>query len=584
MVYASPVAALASLASRAFVPLALAAALGACAARPSLSLGTDCELATECAVPLVCRLGRCREECRSDRDCRVGLVCLRDDGLGACELEGESCVLTSDCRAPLVCLMGRCTNACEEDVDCPPGAACELGPDGSRGCRDSAMTRCEHNTDCPSPEICAPDGVCREQCRADRDCRDGTVCDEAGAINVCVRPGELDAGVPDASGLDAAGADAPPLDASGLDGGVADAGVITGPAPAPVLAGGYQHTCAARAGELRCWGSNFTGQLGDGLFADRRTPAPVLAVGAGVSLLASGAGHACAVGAGGLYCWGDNAAGQVGDGTAAATRATPVLLAGALPTSLACGRDHCCAIRGGSVVCWGDNAAGQLGDATTTPRRSPTPAAALAGSPVEVSARARETCVVLADGRAQCWGENLYGQLGNGTSTTGATSSPALVVSLTDAVEIVVGATHACARRRSGEVLCWGSNALGALGDGSPTSFARETPGVVPGLPPAVELAAGVDHVCARTLDGRVYCWGGNTFGQVGVNNLVPTPRELVPREVLGLEPVTELAAGDFHTCARGASGLWCWGWNSRGQLGDGGTTESFAPRAVSWP
>jgi alpha-tubulin suppressor-like RCC1 family protein len=64
----------------------------------------------------------------------------------------------------------------------------------------------------------------------------------------------------------------------------------------------------------------------------------------------------------------------------------------------------------------------------------------------------------------------------------------------------------------------------------------------------------------------------------------VPSPRELVPREVLGLEQATELAAGDFHTCARGASGLRCWGWNSRGQLGDGTLTESYVPRAVSWP
>jgi alpha-tubulin suppressor-like RCC1 family protein len=573
----------------------------ACSPRPTSPLGSDCELSNQCAVPLVCRLGRCREECRSTRDCRAGLVCFRGDGLGACELAGETCVLSSDCPDPLVCVMGACANACATDADCPAETYCfhdPADPELILGCRPAP--RCELNTDCMGDRVCGPGGICQAECMGPRDCRDGTVCDTTRSPAVCVWPtidagsdASVDGGAIDAAMLDSAMLDAPSTDTGASDTGslvdafaMTDAGVVTGPAPPPVLAGGERHTCGVHAGQLRCWGASTTGELGDGTMADHHVSAPVMTVsGATTTLVAAGLHHACASDATGLYCWGENARGQIGNGGTSASVPGPVRIPGATTTSIAAGDFHTCAIRGGVVECWGDNALGQLGDGGVMPHSSPTPTVALAGLPLELSARGEETCALLVDGRVQCWGQNADGELGNGTTTTGATSTPQLVLSLVDAVEVTVGAAHACARRRGGEVLCWGSNVLGALGDGSPTGlFHRATPGPVSGLAPAAEIAAGLGHVCARALDGSIACWGENTNGQVGVNNLVAMPYATTPVTVLGVSGATELATGESHTCARVALGLRCWGANSFGQLGDGSTSESYMPVPVSWP
>lgn len=555
------------------------AATGGCAERPRFDLGAECELTNECAAPFVCRLGRCREECRSSRDCRPGLECLREDGLGACALDDEGCALSSDCPDPaLVCVMGECTNACDTDRDCPPGSICEED-EGRRGCRDPYMTECtRYNSECPEPYVCAPDLRCREQCRGDRDCRDGTVCDVAATPNVCVAPAALDAGTP---------LDASLPDGAVLDGGMpVDAGpVVTPPAPAPLLFGGYQHACAVRAGELRCWGDNAYGQIGDGTLTDRPTPVPVGAL-SGVTLLVAGGDHTCALGSAGLSCWGRNQLGQIGDGSGFPTRPAPTSITGVSGaiTSLGAAREHTCAIAGGEAWCWGGNTLGQLGDGTTTQRSTPVRVVGLAGTPVEIALRGSHTCARLGDGRVQCWGGNEYGQLGNGTSTSAPTTAPQLVTGVADAVEVALGSSMTCARRSDGVVLCWGDGAFYQLGDG--TTASRDVAAPVPGLPPIVELAAGVGHVCARALDGVVLCWGHNEYGQAGRDPLAsPTANRVrSPTMVAGIAGASELTAGDWHACARVAAGLRCWGWNLEGQLGDGSRTESWMPVAVAWP
>ena len=140
----------------------------------------------------------------------------------------------------------------------------------------------------------------------------------------------------------------------------------------------------------------------------------------------------------------------------------------ACPAQLACGAYACARRRDGSVVCWGRNEHAQLGDVV-------------------------------------CWGENDAGQLGDGTQATRALV-PAPVVGLTDAVELAIGSNHSCARRSTGEVVCWGENYFGQLGDGTTTR--RFTPEPVVGLDMAVEVAAGFAHSCARRATGEVLCWG----------------------------------------------------------------------------
>jgi len=577
-------------------PIAFWAGLAlACSTRPSFEPGDECELNNECAPSLVCRLGRCRVECRAERDCPFGLDCVRDpSGLGACTLESEaSCTLASECGDPfLVCRFGRCTNACESDVDCPPGARCEPDDSGMLGCRDVSMTECELNSDCPEPLICAPDDRCREQCRTDRDCRDGTKCQVRDGLRVCGLPTEEDAGAPGSdAGTDAGddrdgGADAGPAPVDGgADAGV-DAGMMAGADGPPRMGGGLAHHCAQRAAtaELYCWGDNTSGQLGDGTMSDRDVPVRVGLT--GVTLASGGADHSCAVDGSGLHCWGANDRGQLGIGSPSGPQPTPQSVAGlpAVPDDLALGSDHTCAIADGRLFCWGDDQRGQIATGTTsmTPVASPTEVT-LPATPERVSSFGSTVCARLSDGRVMCWGDNGNGQVGNG-ATSGQVTSPFEVTEVRGATHVVAGTTHTCAVL-AGEVWCWGNNSFGQLGDGVGAG-SRGTPmrtNAFAGTPR--QIALGSTHTCARTAS-TVFCWGDNFLGQAGLDNGTAMGIMLAtPMEVTSLGLVDELAAGSNHTCARDAAGVRCFGDNSTGQLGAGTTGgDQWMPQTVMLP
>ena len=165
--------------SFAFVPACLPSPYG-------LSLGSECDLNSDCDSPLVCRIGYCRVECSTSRDCGAGLDCVQgNDQLGACQLPIEKhCTNDSNCPSPLVCTMGQCSNACGSCTapgpcrDCPPGADCVLDTDGALGCFDPSTRSCVYSSECGQmpTEFCAFDGRCRAECRSDCDCRYGEVC------------------------------------------------------------------------------------------------------------------------------------------------------------------------------------------------------------------------------------------------------------------------------------------------------------------------------------------------------------------------------------------------------------------------
>ncbi len=169
--------------------------LSGCASeRPKLR-GHGCELNTECEAPLVCRLGRCRVECRDHVDCAASLQCLFDDErLGGCQLpdELEPCTLDSQCRErcggrcdQLVCRDGRCGQACVEDRDCPHGATCEVGAAGVHTCEVQEPRACLYDSDCRDGLVCDYDQVCRLECLEDRDCDYPRTCS---VDNRCVLP------------------------------------------------------------------------------------------------------------------------------------------------------------------------------------------------------------------------------------------------------------------------------------------------------------------------------------------------------------------------------------------------------------
>jgi len=405
-------------------------------------------------------------------------------------------------------------------------------------------------------------------------------------------PHTVDAGAAavDAGGQgDAGSAVAPGLDAGGGPG-PQEASSTSGPdvevpslGPAALVAAGHEHSCAVtRAGAAVCWGANGSGQLGNGSNADSAVPVPVSGLGAGVAAISAGADHTCALvavdGGTSVQCWGRNDHGQLGDGTTT-DRSVAVSIVG-LPTGatvIAAGALHTCAVAGGSAWCWGDGSDGQLGNGAAQDASTPVAVSGLSGVRT-VAAGGAHTCAVTLSGSVSCWGLGSSGQLGVG-STTGSPSPVAIASLGAPAAVVSAGNATTCALTAVG-AKCWGYGQFGQLGDGATAD--SPVPVDVMALPTsAPAVAAGGEHTCALDPGGGVWCWGEDESGQLGDDGAADSP---VPVQVLGIASgAGAIAAGTAHTCTvDGAGGVRCWGWNVSGQLGNGTTTDSATAVVVA--
>lgn len=244
------------------------------------------------------------------------------------------------------------------------------------------------------------------------------------------------------------------------------------------------------------------------------------------------------------------------------------------------GRYHTCAVKlDGSAWCWGYNFDGQLGDGTTTSRTTLVAVSTLSSGVATMSAGVDHTCARKTDGSVLCWGNNYRGQLGDGTTTQRLVPT-AVSGFASGATGVSAGDQHTCAVKSGGATWCWGINTYGQVGDGTTTN--RSTPTALTALASGVSgVAAGSNHTCAVKTDGTAWCWGQNNAGQLGDGT---TTNRLTPTAVTGLgTSVQAIAANYLHTCAlRTGGAVSCWGLNAQGQLGDGTTTNRIVPTAVS--
>ena len=306
---------------------------------------------------------------------------------------------------------------------------------------------------------------------------------------------------------------------------------------AEAVSAGYQFSCALAGESIFCWGSNRTGQLGVGTKPDTLSPARAPST-EHFSLVSAYRIHACALTSdGAAACWGSDGMGELGNGPAASAR-TPTLTAGDLRfASLSTGWQFTCGVTlEGAVTCWGDNRYGQLArpdapnqcldfDGTTSPCATAPVQAATPTRFVSVSAGATHACALTAAGEAWCWGGNIAGQLGNGT--TDDATAPVPVATTLRFVSISAGDVHTCAVTGDGAVYCWGDQSRRELGTADANDvcvFGKCSTRPVPAAPGLVfrsvsaSRGSGGSHTCGVTVTDEAYCWGSNASGQLGID------------------------------------------------------------------
>jgi alpha-tubulin suppressor-like RCC1 family protein len=321
-------------------------------------------------------------------------------------------------------------------------------------------------------------------------------------------------------------------------------------------------------GLARCWGS----LPGNGTTG---SPSPVVVASIKPKSVAHGFSHMCALDdTGQVWCWGNNDCGQLGDGTNVATLVPQLVPDLSDVTKLSVGAYHSCVKTETSHYCWGNNAYGQLGTGDTVDRNVPTviplPATTHFGT------GAYHGCTVLETPEVMCWGRNDEGQLGIDPATTPMALSPEIVPGLPELERVYPGVRTTCGRTTNTRQLhCWGNNDFGQLGDGTTTSSL--TPVHIPEIERLGVLYPGLRHTCATdTTDEtkiKAYCWGANDHGQLGL----PSDTAMFPSPQLVVESVGSSMGGKTseHVCYVDVGGaVLCAGLNDTGQLGDG-TTES---------
>jgi alpha-tubulin suppressor-like RCC1 family protein len=325
---------------------------------------------------------------------------------------------------------------------------------------------------------------------------------------------------------------------------------------------GLEHTCGiATTGETLCWGQD--GQNGSSL--PFTGTAPIQVSGShGFVQLAGGDWHTCGLEAdGSVFCWGLNDAGQLGNGIPSPVEYDPVAVRGAPPfVTLSAGGGHTCGLtRSGATWCWGLNTSGQLGQGNQTSQASPVPVS-VGEALVTISAGSSATCGLTLKGGRYCWGAN-FGRFGNGGFSNALLPE---YEAFTPLAAISAGGEQTCGIARSGEGFCWGFNHAGEVGSGV-DGFNLLPASLGAGLS-FREIHASIGrHTCGFLTDDRVFCWGDNSSGQLGIGR---TTERFLPTAQAGGQAYASLSVSRNTNCGiRVSGGLDCWGSNTTRLLVD---------------
>ncbi len=358
---------------------------------------------------------------------------------------------------------------------------------------------------------------------------------------------------------------------------------------------GGRHTCGLGVGGVvYCWGFNGDAELGIGDVAAGSgpiftTPQPTATVGNWTFRdIATGMGHSCAVAlTGEAFCWGSNVDGRIGQESHTQTRFKDPQQVHTTYTfvSIVAGRATTCGI-GFSTrpVCWGSNHDGEAGvmgglvvttDSSTIdfPQYINNPVFSLGA--VSITEGGVHGCAATASGETYCWGNNVYGQLGDGTNSR--SPRPSHVTGGHLFASVAGGGYHTCGLKADGTAWCWGLNTTGQLGGAAAAD--TTAPGPVAGGVTFTKLAAGSDHTCGLAADGTAYCWGGNDKGQLGDGTVAS---HSAPTAVAAGLTFKAISAGDQQTCGvTTANVAYCWGNNEYGAVGDGTLINRLIPTKV---
>jgi alpha-tubulin suppressor-like RCC1 family protein len=376
-------------------------------------------------------------------------------------------------------------------------------------------------------------------------------------------------------------------------------GVIGALLVAPALAS------AAPTVSAYSWGWNAYGQLGTGSFTSSSVPVPVAngAIPAGVTITQSAMGgyNTVALGSdGNLYTWGYGGVGELGNGATNSSNVPVAVSAGAIPAGttfkqVAAGAYNDIALTTtGTVYSWGYGPYGGLGNGTTGMALTPVAVTLPAGTTVtQIAAGADENLALTSTGQVLAWGYNGDGELGNGTRTNASVPTPVSAGAMpagTVITQIASGGYDGMALSQAGAVYTWGYNSNGQLGNG--TTVSSLTPvamsaGAIPAGSTITQIAGGGLHSLVLTSTGNVYTFGSNSNGQLG--NGTTTDSSVPVAVSAGAMPagttISKIAGGFVHSAALSSTGnVYTWGDNAYGELGNGLSANSSVPVAASLP